>query len=404
MNNSHNQHYTTKRKIKKLMILLVSVMIFSYCNLKKKNETDTLPLFALLVSTASTTTVPPKISISNTNFIFYQGVTIDSIVPTLEGLVTSCSASPSLPPGLDINDTTCIISGTPTSLNGATNYIIEAQNSSGKNEITITISVISPPTTTISYTGSPFILTPNISLNLTPNLTAIGITGCTSSPNLPSGILINNSTCVISGSSSIIQNPTSYTITVNAAGGTATANINITIGKRIFVTAATSNGNFANGFGVGIIGADAFCMADANKPPTGNYKALLTDGTLSPNRKACQNASCSSGPNEGIDWVLSASTRYYRTDLSTLIGTTTANKIFTFSLTNAIASGASSGQIVWMDLFSDWRSGTQNCQKWTSQSNLDMGGIVDPTSVTNAAISGGSTSCNALRKLYCVEQ
>ncbi|HLD45750.1 MAG TPA: DUF1554 domain-containing protein, partial [bacterium] len=66
--------------------------------------------------------------------------------------------------------------------------------------------------------------------------------------------------------------------------------------KKIFVTDATYNGNLG-----GVAGADALCEADANKPATGTYKALIVDGVA---RVACTTANCGGGAGENIDWVL----------------------------------------------------------------------------------------------------
>ena len=72
----------------------------------------------------------------------------------------------------------------------------------------------------------------------------------------------------------------------------------VRVGKTLFVTAAGYNGNLG-----GVSGADAKCMADANKPSDGKtYKAMLTDGST---RIACTSANCTtSGNAEHLGWVL----------------------------------------------------------------------------------------------------
>jgi Protein of unknown function (DUF1554)/Putative Ig domain len=350
----------------------------------------------------------PGISYSGSPYTFYTNVPITAQTPTLTGsTITSCAASPSLPTGLSLNSSTCEISGTASATQPATSYTITGTGSGGSGSVAISITVSSPPVPTISYSGSPFGFPMDIAIsNLVPTLTGTTVTNCTVAPALPAGLSISSATCVISGTPTGSQIATTHTVTVTTAGGTNTASISIAAGKRIFVTAATTgNGNLASGYVSGIAGADARCSADANKPSTGTYKALLTDGTGSPNRRACSNANCSSGPSEGIDWVLRANTAYFRTDF-TPIATTSANKIFTFSLTNAIQAGASSGQTVWLSMFGDWRSNsTVHCGQWTIGSSGDSGSIVDPTLTNSSAISGGSTTCNSTtKKLYCVEQ
>src|SRR6516162_8185099 len=51
--------------------------------------------------------------------------------PTVTGQVTSYSVDPALPPGLTLNTTTGIISGTPTAAAASASYNVTASNASG---------------------------------------------------------------------------------------------------------------------------------------------------------------------------------------------------------------------------------------------------------------------------------
>jgi len=58
--------------------------------------------------------------------------------------------SPSLPTGLEINSTTCVISGTPTGIQSVTNYTVTASNNGGSVatsiQIEVGILIVSMPT------------------------------------------------------------------------------------------------------------------------------------------------------------------------------------------------------------------------------------------------------------------
>ena len=60
---------------------------------------------------------------------------------------------PVLPAGLNFDETTGIISGTPTEASPAANYTITAYNSSGSSSAVVNITVNFPPLPTLSYSG-----------------------------------------------------------------------------------------------------------------------------------------------------------------------------------------------------------------------------------------------------------
>jgi hypothetical protein len=55
--------------------------------------------------------------------------------------ITNCTISPALPGGLTINQTSCVISGTPSASNEATTYTVTATNSAGTTTATVTLAV-----------------------------------------------------------------------------------------------------------------------------------------------------------------------------------------------------------------------------------------------------------------------
>ncbi|MBE7440021.1 MAG: DUF1554 domain-containing protein [Spirochaetales bacterium] len=155
----------------------------------------------------------------------------------------------------------------------------------------------------------------------------------------------------------------------------------------------------------GIAGLDNNCATDANKPAGGGtYKALVTDGTA---RRACTTPNCSSGTSEHFDWVLKPSTEYRRKDGTTVIGTTTANGVFTFPLTNSveiIANLVVTNAIV-TGMNADWTSNANDCLNWTTNmhGNSSTVGTWDATNFTFIG-GAGTSSCANTHMLVCVEQ
>ncbi len=158
---------------------------------------------------------------------------------------------------------------------------------------------------------------------------------------------------------------------------------------------STTTASFTGNLG-GIAGADALCDSAANKPDSRTYRALIVDGN---DRVACTTAFCSGGPGEHVNWVLSASTSYYRPGLAVDIGTTNANGIFDFPLENGFVADST---LMWTGLTVDWLS-TNNCVNWTSNSFLDLGVYGASGDTSDHAISVGNAGCQIdYANLICV--
>jgi hypothetical protein len=76
-----------------------------------------------------------------TPVIFNSGSLIAPMLPTVTGTVTSYAVSPALPAGLSIHPTTGIISGTPTVVTAAANYMVTATNINGSTNFRVNITV-----------------------------------------------------------------------------------------------------------------------------------------------------------------------------------------------------------------------------------------------------------------------
>ena len=161
------------------------------------------------------------------------------------------SVSPTLPAGLTLNTASGVISGTPTVTLAATNFTITgtgatAGNATATVNLTVTAAVgeLSPTTQTVS--GQQ-----NSAMTPTTALTSTGFVGAVTysvSPGLPTGLSLNTSTGVISGTPTVTLSATNFTITgTGATAGTATVTVNLTINAAPIVVATPSVTFPANG-------------------------------------------------------------------------------------------------------------------------------------------------------------
>ncbi len=161
-----------------------------------------------------------------------------NVSPAITGVVTNCVASPSLPAGLTLNTTDCSISGTPTTVSGATTYTITASNANGNVATTIKLQVNNVPPANLVYPfGSSTTLAVGTAVSISPTFTG-GVTSCSPSPTLPTGLSINATTCTISGTPSAAKVATAYTITASNSFGNT--NVIVTITAQLFPPSSVS--------------------------------------------------------------------------------------------------------------------------------------------------------------------
>lgn len=274
----------------------------------------------------------------------------------------------------------------------------------------------------IVYSGNTFIFREdNTAPSLTPTV-GFPFTSCSVTPALPSGLSLNTSTCVISGTPTNPNPIPGSTYTITATDGTNSDSENITIAieptvYKVFVTASTYNGNLQGAAANGPLGADAKCNADTNKPATGSFKAMLTDGT---NRNACSTDNCGgAGANSGenIDWVFQAGRIYIRaSDSASLFSPTAAAGIVVAPgtiLNHSFDSGTTKYFWTGFAVTNYWQEATaqttNSCDDWTNGSataTASQGGRVGISNATDytAFRSGSGQSCSNTYHLVCVEQ
>jgi len=172
---------------------------------------------------------PSNLSYSLETAVYTQYEVITNNTPTVSGTVVTWSISPELPNGLTLNTTTGVISGTPDTGQSATDYTITASNSGGSATATISIEVdlVAPDELTYSSTSTVYILDEVIENNV-PSVTGT-VSSWSVTPDLPSGLILDTTTGVISGTPDSLQTASDYTITATNLAGSTTASISIAV-------------------------------------------------------------------------------------------------------------------------------------------------------------------------------
>jgi PKD repeat protein len=194
-----------------------------------------LPFLFVLVAAGTALAGPKPVITSPTSATGQVGVAFSYQITANNGPIISYSAT-GLPAGLNVNTSTGLISGTPTTA-GTYSVTISATNSSGTGSATLTLTIKPPPPVITSATTASGTVCSAFSYQITAtnNPTSYNATP------LPAGLTVNTSTGLISGT------PTAsgtFTVTISAtnAGGTGSATLSITISPppTPVITSATS--------------------------------------------------------------------------------------------------------------------------------------------------------------------
>lgn len=262
--------------------------------------------------------IAPNLAFAGSPFTFVKGVSVGTITPSNTGNASvSCTSTPSLPIGLSLSPT-CVITGTPTAVTTATNYVIVGTNTAGSSTVIINIAV-NDVLPVISYSGSPFVYNVNSAITtLTPTSTGGGIVSCAAAPTLPAGLSLS-ATCVITGTPVVSSVATNYIITAQNSAGTGSASISIQVNDVVPVINYTNNPFiFTNGVVI--------------TPQT----PINTGGTIT---------SCSSSPSLPSGLILSGACVISGTPT-----TITPLAVYTVTATNAQGSGATNVTITVNDV------------------------------------------------------
>ena len=161
----------------------------------------------VITTSTSTISLTQYKSASSTPIGFTGGVT-----------PVTFSIAPGLPTGLAFNASNGNISGTPTSLSGASTYSITVTDSvGGQGTGTVSLAVVAPPAVSATTLVTSVVTTVTQAMTVVqPVLGANGVGTLTYSisPGLPNGIVLDNKTGQLSGSPVDLKPTTVYTVTI----------------------------------------------------------------------------------------------------------------------------------------------------------------------------------------------
>ena len=175
--------------------------------------------------TTVTIVAVPTISYAATSSIFIKGSPV-ALNPISTNAV-SYSVTPELPAGLNLNTVTGVISGTPTAVTPEGNYIVLAENGICETpfNIRITVNDTDPSLSPLVYSTPNFYTKGTGITALVPVYNGSPLVSyAVTSGILPLGLNFDTATGIISGTPTVLQAETPYTVTGTNSGGFVISN------------------------------------------------------------------------------------------------------------------------------------------------------------------------------------
>ena len=190
------------------------------------------------------------LSYSTSTAVYTLGAAITPNIPTLSsGTATGYSISPTLPAGLSLNSSTGVISGTPTVVTSAANYLVTASTGGGNATTTVNIAVNDATLGNLTYATNPAVYSKGTAIAAnSPSLSGGIATGYSVTPSLPTGLIFNATTGVITGTPSGVASTASYVVKASNGSGSSTVSLSITVND---IAPANLSYNIGNSFTVG---------------------------------------------------------------------------------------------------------------------------------------------------------
>jgi hypothetical protein len=174
---------------------------------------------------------PATLSYATSSAIYQVGTAISENLPKVTGgTPTSFTVSPSLPAGLSLAKTTGIVSGTPTTASAEAVFTVTAANTGGSAKAELRIRVLVQAPASLSYSASTvsYKINQGITKN-SPIVTGGTPTSYSVDLALPAGLALSTTSGDITGTPTKDQAEASYTVTAKNDGGSAKAQLKITV-------------------------------------------------------------------------------------------------------------------------------------------------------------------------------
>lgn len=166
---------------------------------------------------ASATFSPPEFSYNGSQpFPAVVGEAI-ALTPRVSGPFGRYTVNPALPPGLSLNGSTGVISGTPMKASKAAIFAITATYRGGPNTFRLVLSVTEPP----SHLSYPNPVEGTVGAALAPLIPRIAgtVEHYSVTPALPAGVVLDATSGLIAGTPSVPKTLAPYTITASSQAG-----------------------------------------------------------------------------------------------------------------------------------------------------------------------------------------
>jgi len=211
-------------------LTLAALLAVAACGGSGNGNGSSPPTLSYAGSTGTTGAAGAPMSVSPTTLVD-NGAAI-----TACGIKPGSANASSFPSTLNVNATSCVISGTPTTSLPATVFTLVAANSAGTSaDATVTLAVgAGIPTLsyvgtagTVNNIGTPMNASPTTASGNGGAITACGIKpGSANASSFPATLSVNAATCVISGTPTAPLPATQFTVVAtNSAGPSADATV-----------------------------------------------------------------------------------------------------------------------------------------------------------------------------------